>query len=174
MVTTEVTPAGVQSLGYTKVCFVTGTLAVAGAVSLATDLTTNGVNLSFYLTPDFRPDVAQNKGTDQRLGSTQTYEALGFKTYTIPDIKYVDDPQSVAAGTAKAKLVEGQAGFFVVRFGILATTDWATTQRVNAYPVTLGGRTEDETGSGDEFSKICYRQIVAVTAAALSNIAVTA
>lgn len=163
MTTTEVTPAGVAALGKTKVAFIP---TQAGAVPTVSELGA-GINVSFYIPGSELPiDVTQNTGQDVRLGSVQVFDVLGQKSYQVPDIQYVVDPQTPGSGTPAAVLVEGYTGYLIVRYGILATTDWATTQKgVNSFPVTLGARLIGKT-SADEFGKFTYIQKVVVSGAA--------
>ena len=175
MATVEITPAGTQAPGRVKVGFFAGSLAAAGAISLASDIGHTGfLNVSFYIPgEDWGPAGSQNKGQDVRLGAVQTFESIGLKNWAIPDITYIEDVQGDGTGTPKGLLVEGTAGTLVVRWGLTAATDWATTQRVYAFPVTLGMRWPVKTTT-DEFGKLAYQQIVAVTGTATEDVAITA
>jgi hypothetical protein len=170
MASTEVQPAGVVALGKTKVAIIP---TIAGAIPTTTELFA-GVNISFYIPGgEFPLDVTQNTGQDVRLGSVQVFDVLGQKSYQVPDIQYVADMQTFGAGTPATVLVDGYAGFLVVRYGILATTDWATTQKVDWYPVTLGARWKTKTTT-DEFGKFTFTQKVVVSGTATTDVTIAA
>lgn len=177
MATTEVSPAGIVAVGKTKVGFFAGTLASSTAISLASDVGHAGfLNIGFYIPGtlgDWNPAVAQNKTSDPRLSSAVNYESLGAATWSIPDITYVEDVTGAGTGVAKGLLVEGTAGVMLVRYGLSAPTDWATTQRAYAFPCLLGKRFV-VTSQSDEGGKFAYRQVVAVTGAAVEDTAITA
>ena len=103
MATTEISPVGTRAQGATKVGFFAGALSAAGAISLASDIGHAGfLNLSFYIPGNTIPITgSQNKGTDQRLGSTQLFEALGVKNWTVPDLQYIEDVTSSGSGSAR-------------------------------------------------------------------------
>lgn len=172
MATVEVTPAGTQAVGHVKVGFVEGALDTAGAVSLANDIATI-LNISFYIPgSDFGATGAQNKGQDVRLGALQTYEALGLENFTLPDLTYIENVQGVGTGTPKGVMTPDTDGWLICRWGDLASTDWALADVVDAFPVSLGMRWKVRTTT-DEFGRIAYQQVVAVTGAALLDLAIT-
>lgn len=169
MPTTEVNPAGVTALGKTKVAFIP---AQAGTIPTTTELAA-GINVSFYIPGGQFPITAnQNTGNDVRLGSVQVYDVLGQKSYSISDISYIADVQTPGTGTPAAVLVDGYTGFLVMRFGVLATTDWAVANKVDSYPVTLGARVKSET-TQDEFGKFTYIQKIVVSGVANFDVAIT-
>lgn len=163
MATTEVTPAGVAALGKIKVAFVPAIASIA-APTTAVEMAA-GINVSFYIPGgDFPVTIDQNTGDDVRLGSVQVYETLGQQKTVVPDITYIFDPQTPGSGTPAATLVDGYTGFIVIRYGILATTDWASTQKVVVHQVTLGARSIGKTEDG-EFGKFAYIQKVVTSGA---------
>lgn len=170
MATTEVTPAGVPALGRTKVAWVP---AIAGAIPTTTELGAAGAtNLSFYIPGGQFPIVGnQNTGTDVRLGSVQVFGRLGQETFTLPDIQYVTDVQTPGTTTPAAYMTDGSTGFLVVRYGILATTDWTIADKIDWFPVTLGVRWKTET-TQDEFGLFTYTQKAVVTGAAHLNVVI--
>ncbi len=170
MATTEVTPAGVAALGKVKVAFIP---AQAGSIPTTAELGAAGAtNMSFYIPgSDWTTDVTQNTGQDVRLGSVQVFDVLGQISYQIPDIQYIVDVQTPGSTTPAAYLTVGATGFLIVRYGILATTDWAVAQKVDSFPVTLGARVKTKT-SQDEFGKITYTQKVVVSGTANLDVAI--
>lgn len=174
MATVEVTPTGTAATGRVKVGFFAGTLAVAGAISLASDIGHTGfLNVSFYIPgSDWGPTGAQNKGQDVRLGAVQTFDALGLKSWTINDLTYIEDVTGPGTGVAKGLLVPDTIGVLVVRWGTLATVDWALAQRAYAFPITLGMRWPVRTTT-DEFGKLAYQQVVGYNGGAVEDVAIT-
>lgn len=173
MATTEVNPSGVAALGKTKVAFVT-TLASAVAVTTAELAAAGAVNMSFYIPgSEFPVDVTQNTGQDVRLGSVQVFDVLGQISYQIPDVSYIVDVQTPGSTTPAGVLTVGLDGYLIVRYGILATTDWTVADKVDIFPVTMGARVKSKTTT-DEFGKFTYIQKVVVRSTATQNFAIAA
>lgn len=177
MSTSEVDPLGVIETGRTKVGIFVGTLASAGAISLASDIGHAGfMNIGFYIPGsigDWNPQSTQNKLEDPRLSSSVTFEALGVARWSIPDIKWIHDPQASTTGTPSVALTEGNTCTLVVRYGLAVATDWATTQIAWSWPVSVGKRSVVTTQQG-EGGKYCYSAPVAVLGSAVEAVAITA
>lgn len=170
MPTTEVNPAGVTALGKTKVAFFP---TMVGAGPTVAEIAA-GVNISFYIPGgEFPINPNQNTGNDVRLGSVQVYEVLGQKTYQIPDVSYIVDPQTPGTGTPAAVLVDGYTGFLAVRYGLLVPVDWTIAQKIDVYPITLGARAKGKT-TQDEFGKFTVVQKIVVSGAAIFDFALAA
>ena len=109
----------------------------------------------------------QTKGNPpMRLCEDQKYELLGATTYSIPDLKYVVDPQNPSDTNYKAflTLTAGTSGFLVFRYGLDAkSVDWVAAQKVDVAPVTLGTQVKDAVNPTEEFELLSIMQKVAVT-----------
>lgn len=160
MATVEVTPTGTANAGNFKAGFFAGTLAAAGAISLASDVGHSGfLNVDMYIPGDsWGPGASQSKNPDVRRGSKSNGETLGTAQWEIPDIVYIEDLQGAGTGTAKGLLVEGTVGVLICRWGLPGATDWATTQRAYAFTVTLGKRWPVATEGSN---LLAYQQVVA-------------
>jgi len=171
-------PTGVSAQGNDSVIWVPA-LADPSAPTV-TELTGAGaINISCALV-GFSVSVDQGTFTDTRLCSTQEFDNLGKAKYSIDDLQYVYDPQTVGADPADDdniaydNLTPGLTGFFVHRRGISAKTDVAADQVVNVYPSELGVQSDvavDPTAEGD---KIKCTQKVGVVAEVLRDVKVVA
>lgn len=160
MATTEVQPTGVTALGKTKVAIIPAAASIAAITQAELGA---GINISWYIPgSNYSYTVEQNTGQDVRLGAVQVFDVLGQERIVFEDLQYIHDPQTPGSGTPAATFVDGYTGFIVIRYGILASTDWAATQKYHAYPITLGARTVAKT-SDDEFGKFVYSQKIVVT-----------
>lgn len=176
MATTEVTPAGVKAIGKTKVGFFAGSVAAAGAVSLASDIGHAGfLNVSFYIPGtlnDWHPSVTQGALSDVRLGASITYQSPDIPSWDIPPLRIIEDPQGAGTGTPKGLLTEGTLGTLIVRYGLASTTDWALSQKVWAWYVLLGKRSIIESTS-DNGANFAYQVPVYVQGTAIEEVAIT-
>lgn len=171
-------PAGVKYEGNLKVAYVP-TIADLTAPTVAECTATGALDISFFLTAgNFKPDIAQNRGDDRRVGSKQTFQTLGRENPTIDDLVYIADPQAAAAtpGNKAMELFQsGVAGFFVVRFGLDAeTVDFVAAQKVDLWPIVFGVQRKTQQEADNEFAKITITQAVAITAPVKQNIAIAA
>lgn len=120
----------------------------------------------------------QTKGSPpMRLCEDQKYELLGATTYSVPDLKYVVNPQSPADTNYKAflTLVAGTSGFLVFRYGLDAkSTDWVAAQKVDVAPVTLGTQIKAAVNPDNEYDLLSIMQKVAVTGPVAIGVAVLA
>ncbi len=159
MSTSEVDPAGVTTVGKTKIGVFVGALATPGAVSLASDIGHAGFqNISYYLPGgplDWNPQVTQNKFADPRAGSPVSFESLGVATWTLPPISWIVDPTAAPTGLPAALLVENNLVTIIARFGLLASTDWVASQKgVWAWYALVGkvSMSQSQTGEGGKYT----------------------
>lgn len=140
----DVFPQSVQGAGTVRVQFVQ-TLANPAAPALTE---VNAVS-SLDATPYFRADafainMDQARIDDTRLSDESLREALGLANFTADNIRYVHNPQAIAAAAgnkAYDKFTPGLTGYFVLRYGTKALKSaaaFAATQRVAVYAVTFG------------------------------------
>ena len=173
-----ISPAGVKAQGNVKLQWV-ATIADINNPTVAEITAGTALDISCFMAAEgWAPSIDAAKGTStRRLCSKQLYEQFGNTTYSLADLSYVYNPQGAAASDAmKAyeKLVPGTSGYFVVRLGLDAVTvDWAATQFVSVWPVTLGERLEVMDPS-DEFSEILVSQSVIVTSPRAERVAIDA
>lgn len=91
-----------------------------------------------YITGDgYSPSGEQAAITDERVGTTQTFEQPGRKTKSLT-LTYVHNPASPTNNALALALTEGTAGYIVTRFGLPRGTAYAATQKVQVWPVTCG------------------------------------
>jgi hypothetical protein len=140
MATVEVTPTGTANAGNFKAGFFAGTLATAGAISLASDIGHSGfLNVDMYMPGDtWMPGGSQSKNPDVRRGSSANGETLAPAQWSLPDMIIIENMQGAGTGTAKGLLAAGTVGVLIVRLGLPGATDWALTQRAYAFTVTVG------------------------------------
>ena len=169
-------PTGVNAQGKDSVVWVPA-LEDPSEPTVAELTGASAVNISCALI-GFSVSVDQGTFTDTRLCSTQEFDNLGKAKYTIDDLQYVYDPQSVGSTPADPDniaydaLTPGLTGYFVHRRGISAKTDIAADQIVNVYPAELGVQSDvavDPTSEGD---KVKCVQKVGVIAEVLRDISV--
>lgn len=170
-------PAGVKAEGNLKVAYVPTIAALA--TPTVTECTAAGcLDVSFFITGgNFKPSGEQARGDDRRVGSKQTFEALGREKSTIDDLIYIADPQAAAAvaGNKAMELFQaGVAGYFVVRYGLDAeTVDFVAAQKVDIWPIVFGVQNKSALAENDEFAKITIVQAVAVTGIVKKQVALT-
>ncbi|HEY3559662.1 MAG TPA: hypothetical protein VGL05_19470 [Kribbella sp.] len=171
-------PPGVKAEGNLKVVYVP-TIASVTAPAVSELTAAGALDVSFFITGgNFKPSGEQARGDDRRVGSKQTFEALGREKSTIDDIVYIADPQAAAAavGNKAMELFQpGVAGFFVVRYGLDAeTVDFAAAQFVDIWPIVFGVQNKTQLAENDEFAKITITQAVAVTGIVRKQVAIAA
>lgn len=128
-------PAAVAADGNIRIAFATTLTTSAPTAAQCT----GGTDLSYYLTAaGFTPNVDQATITDDRLADTQTFEAPGRKTYSLNELQYVFNIPSAGDDAARIALVEGTAGFLVVRWNIASATAFAAAQKIDFWPITVG------------------------------------
>jgi hypothetical protein len=155
-------PESVPAEGNVKAVFVP-TLTSTSAPSAAE--LNGGTDISCYLMPDWDgPTATQNTGDDRRFCSRQTFTRLGRVTWSIAPLTYTYDPQATT-GTANDvydALAEGNEGFLVVGYGIDAAADFASSDKVDVFPVEAGVQVKAARGT-DEFAPLTVTQTLAVT-----------
>jgi len=171
-------PPGVKAEGNLKVVFVP-TITDLTAPTVAELTATGALDVSFFITGgNFKPSGEQARGDDRRVGSKQTFEALGREKSTIDDIIYIADPQAAAAAVGNKAMELFQpdvAGFFVVRYGLDAeTVDFIAAQFIDIWPIKFGVQNKSALAENDEFAKITITQAVAVTGIVKKQIAIAA
>jgi len=133
--TLETTPVSYSTEGNYRIVFVD---AIAGAAITASEFD-SGDDLTYSFTPDgWNPSQSQVAVSDERLTLEQVLERPGKKTKSL-SVKYVD----TATGGATAALVEGTAGFVVVRPLIANETAGAADQKVVVWPIICGEQMDD-------------------------------
>lgn len=171
-----VTPDGVQAEGNVKVVFIP-TLVSTTTPSAAALNGVTAVDLSGYIKGGtFSPTAEQSTGDDRRLASRESYQVLGRVTRGFDDVQYVYDPQNTTPTENKAytTLTEGVTGYIVARWGIAATTDFATGQKVDVIPVEMGAQRKVGPAENDEFARLVIQQKWGVTGPASVDAVVAA
>jgi hypothetical protein len=170
-------PAGVKAEGNLKVAYVP-TIANLATPTVVEVNAAGALDVSFFITGgNFKPSGEQARGDDRRVGSKQTFEALGREKSTIDDLIYIADPQAAAAvaGNKAMELFQpGVGGYFVVRYGLDAeTVDFVAAQKVDIWPIVFGVQNKSALAENDEFAKITIVQAVAVTGVVKKQVALT-
>lgn len=162
---TVVIPNSIVAQGNVKVAFVPA-IANTSTPTVVEMTATGAVDVSCYLMPDWGGVTAdQNKGSDRRFCSTQAFERLGIISRSVADLVYTYLPQTVGTDTANSaytKLATGTNGFLVIRYGKSVGSAFATGDKVDILPVTLGAQTKAVSGS-DEFAPLTVTQGVGAT-----------
>lgn len=107
---------------------------------LATELNAAGaVNLTEYITSDgWKPTTTETAITDGRASTTQNFKKAGRVDEDL-EIMYVWQAQGTPTDNkAKTTLVNGTAGFIVVRWGLAYSTTFVAAQKVDVYPAKCG------------------------------------
>lgn len=103
--------------------------------------TATGVDISCYLTGSgWKPSLAEQVITDERLCSKETYEKPGRKTNSL-EVEYIDNTNSANEtefNEAKDTLVPGLGQFVLVRTGKPYATALAAGDKVKIYPFDAG------------------------------------
>ena len=98
---------------------------------------TAGVDLESWLTADgLAVELGDESVDTSALNSTFSTEKAGRGTVSI-ELTFKDQGQANPPWTTFASR---PSGFLVVRSGVVATTDWAASQRVDIYSVKAGDR----------------------------------
>lgn len=158
-------PEGVEGEGTIKIVAVPA-VADLDAPTVAELTAGTAVDLSCYVTSDgFQPTSEQESRTDRRLCSTQVLAVPGSITYTVGDLVYIYDPQAAAAdpeNEAYEYLAPGASRYIVVRWGLAYDTAFASGQKVDVYPVTMGAQRKNApvtgAGGGEGTSKLTVTQ----------------
>jgi len=99
-----------------------------------------GDDITYSLTPDgWKPTGSQATVVDDRLTLAQAMERPGKKTKSLT-VQYV---YGDADDTADTTLVEGTAGYVVVRAAVPNATAGTAAQKVTVWPVLCGEQMED-------------------------------
>jgi len=140
----EVTPASTSTEGNYRIKFVT---TIAGAAATVAEFN-DGTDITYSLTPDgWNPSQDQAVITDDRLTLEQILERPGKKTKSLM-VKYVDS----ATGAATV-LIEGTAGFILVRPIVPNETVGVAAQEYVRWPVTCGEQMDDAPTTNGVFTK---------------------
>ncbi len=107
---------------------------------------TAGVDLESFLTGDgLKIDPQTAKVPTDALNSTFSTERIGRGSV---DIELTFKQQGLA-NPPYTTLASRPTGFLVVRTGVLATTDWAASQKVDIYSVVAGDRNDAPTAANE-------------------------
>lgn len=172
---TVVFPPGVTAEGNVKVIIFPACI-VKTAPTIA-ELSA-GIDVSgFIMGGQFSPTAEQASGTNRRLGSKQTFQRLGRDNPSFENLQYVYYPQATAPDVnnkAAEVLISGYAAFAFIRYGLDATsTDVATGQKGEVWPVQFGVQQKMPPPEDDEFALLTISQAVAVTGVVERNATVT-
>jgi len=133
--TLETTPVSISTEGNYRIKFVD---VIAGAAITAAEFD-GGDDLTYSFTPTgWNPVQSQATVTDERLTLPQILERPGKKTKSL-SVQYVVS----ATGGATAVLVEGTAGFIVIRPNVANATAGAAAQKVVVWPILCGEQMAD-------------------------------
>jgi hypothetical protein len=125
--------------GMIKVSWVS-TLTAPGAPT-AVQLTA-GTPLEGRLTADGLSIGVDTASIDtSKLNSTANSQTIGRDSYTV-SVKYVRG-DSTDATAVQTTLVRGASGYLVVRRDKVSTAAWAAADKVEVYPVIVGGANPD-------------------------------
>ena len=142
--TLETTPASTSTEGNYRIKFVT---TIAGASATVAEFD-DGDDITYSLTPDgWNPSQDQAVINDERMTLEQILERPGKKTKSLT-VKYVDG----AAG-ATSVLIEGTAGFILVRPIVPNETAGAAAQKYIRWPVLCGEQMDDAPVTNGVFTK---------------------
>lgn len=98
-----------------------------------------GTALEDKITPDGLNIAASTNGVDvSNLKSTFTTMRAGRRSFDVSVTFHHDD----VSDTAYNLFIYRMTGFLAVRRGIDATTAWASTQKIEVYPLDTGERSE--------------------------------
>lgn len=115
------------------------TVANPAAVKLTE--TASAVDISCYLTASgWKPSLAEQVATDERLCSTETFEQPGRSTNSL-ELEYIDNtnsPNDATFNKAKGTLVPGAPQFILIRTGKPYATALAVADKYRLYPIKPG------------------------------------
>ena len=142
--TLETTPASTSTEGNYRIKFLP---TIAGASATVAEFD-DGDDITYSLTPDgWTPSQDQAVVQDDRLTLEQILERPGKKTKSLM-VKYVDG----ATGAASV-LIEGTAGFIIVRPIVPNETAGAAAQKYLRWPVLCGEQMDDAPTTNGVFTK---------------------
>lgn len=164
--TLEVTPPSVGTENNLRIKFI-DTITDASGVPDVSEWDA-GIDITYSLTPDgWTPSQDQATVVDDRLTLAQALERPGKKTKGL-SIKYV---YGTDTDVAADELIEGTAGYIVVRAGVANDTAGAAGQLVTVWPVLCGEQIEDPAVANGVFT---MSQKLYVTGEVLTRVAVLA
>lgn len=118
---------------------VTWATAISNLAAPTTTELNAGTALQSYITPDGLNIAASTNGVDvSNLGSTFTTMRAGRRAFDISVVFHHDGTSDVAFNLFPYRT----NGFIVVRRGVDVTTAYASTQKVECYPLECGECTE--------------------------------
>lgn len=161
----EVTPASVGAEDNLRIKFVA---AIANVATPTVAEWEGGDDVTYSLTPDgWQPTQDQAVTVDDRLTLAQALERPGKKTKSLT-LRYVYGGATEPAADA---LVEGTAGYFIVRPAVANETAAAAGQKVTIWPVLTGEQVEEAPAANGVFtiSQKCF-----VTGAVTPRVALVA
>lgn len=142
----EATPLSVASDGNLRVAFVPSG-SNGKSVAILNAATTKP--LTYSLTPTgLNRTITENSVEDARLTLKTVLSRPGTSTQTL-ELQYVFGD---AADVAKTALVEGTAGFIVIRYALPNATDYAVGQKIDLIPVLAGKQRKDAPTANGVFS----------------------
>lgn len=107
--------------------------------------TASAVDISCYLTATgWKPSLAEQVATDERLCSTEVFEQPGRSTNSL-EVEYIDNTNSENDATfnvAKETLVPRAPMFVLIRTGKPYETPLALADKVKIYPIKPGQHNE--------------------------------
>lgn len=112
-----------------------------------TELTTNPLDLSYWLTSDgFKATHSQDMIDDDREGAAAVGQIPGQEKYSDTSLQVIDNinvknGESKEANEAVERLTQGTKGYIVRRRGLPTDDAFAAGQIVSVYPVTIGIKT---------------------------------
>lgn len=131
------------------------------APSLASDINaTTALNVSLAVFGEIAFTTNVSKGeAPARMGTIDTLQEFGRKSYEIGQIMLVWDPQEADeedVNAAKAMFADGAELWFYIRRGPVASTPYVLADRVETRHVTVDGGRPGKTGDGefDQFTWI--------------------
>lgn len=159
-------PTKAKAYGRDKWAFVP-TIAAVGAPTLLEVNGASSLDITCMLFDSTaRPSQSTNLVTSpKRVCDTTVYQQVGDTTYAGGEIRYSLDPQAAAASDGKKafeKFPAGTQGFLVRRLGIAYSTDFATGQFVDVYPVEFGPAMPTTEGDA-ESAEVAVLQTFAIT-----------
>jgi hypothetical protein len=161
----ETTPPSVGAEDNLRIKFVT---TIADVTAPTVTEWESGQDITYSLTPDgWQPTQDQAVTVDDRLTLAQALERPGKKTKSLT-LRYV---YGGATEPAADELVEGTAGYFMVRPGIANETAGTAAQKVTIWPVLTGEQVEEAPPANGVFtiSQKCF-----VTGAVVQRVALVA
>ena len=161
----ETTPPSVGAEDNLRIKFVT---TIANVNTPTVTEWEAGEDITYSLTPvGWQPTQDQAVAVDDRLTLAQALERPGKKTKSLT-LRYVYGGASEPAAT---ELVEGTAGYFIVRPAVANEAAGAAGQKVTIWPVLTGEQVEDAPAANGVFT---ITQKCFVTGAVTQRVALVA